>query len=160
MKKFLAIAGSILLAVLLAFTTVFLVLKSKQGDRETSAFVTDTINSISDGWHARELVARAEPGLIKAMSSHGQTLSELFSVYRKLGNLTTAPDCHLKDTSQFEGTTDSYITASYSCEAEYDNGHATILITLRHGKTDTAWKVYYINVSSPYFSEIGYQPSK
>jgi hypothetical protein len=151
--------GGLLVAGAIAAAVVFSGAKDKDVERETSGFVIETVNAISGEWNPQELIDRAEPGLIDAMASQGQSVSDLFAVYRKLGALQSPPACRLKDTSQF-GAADSYTTASYSCEAQYDNGSAALLITLRRGKARPEWRVYYLNISSPYFSQLDYQRTK
>lgn len=158
--KFRMIAGCLLVVGIVAAFIIWSGKKEKEIKAQTSAFVTETVTAISKDWNPDALARRAEPGLIKAMASQGEGIEDLFNVYRKLGNLKDDPDCRLKDTSSFNGAAGSYTTVSYTCNAEYDNGPATLLITLRRVDTRKDWKVYYINVSSPYFSELNYRRTK
>jgi len=153
MKKTLIIFTILLI---LGGATYFVVMLHLKTQREATAFVVDTVNAMSEKWDAQELVRRADPGLINAMASQGQGVGELFDIYRKLGNLKTPVECHLKDTAEFE----DYTSASITCDAEYDNGPANFLMTIRRGKTESDWIVYYINVSSPHCTEQGYQRTK
>ncbi len=150
----------IVLAVAAMAIVFFLGAGDKGMEQETSGFVTETVEAISHTWDPQELLTRAEPGLIKAMASQGQGVRDLFAVYSKLGALKASPSCRLKDTAQFKGTADHYVTASYICAAEYANGPGTLLLTVRRGEADSVWRVYYINISSPYFSELHYPRTK
>lgn len=149
----------ILLSAAIAAFIYFSGRKEKAIIDETQPFVEDTVVAISDGWNPAALVSRAEPGLINAMAAGG-SVQELFNVYSTLGSLQKAPDCNVKDTSQFQGTADKYSTVSYTCDVSYQNGPATILITVRKPEDGSEWKVYYINISSPYFSSEGYRRTK
>jgi len=124
----------------------------REMERQTVSFAAETVTAISDGWKPELLTERAEPGLIRAMASQGQSVGELFRIYRKLGASTSPPECRFKDTSQFGTGDHSYTTATVTCEGQFDNGPATFLLTLRQHQDSEDWKVYYINISSPKFS--------
>lgn len=160
MKKFLSAAFLLLITGAIAVAVYQSHERNKQIEQETSDFVTDTINAISEKWDAHALVKRADPGLIKAMGSQGQSVFQLFDVYRNLGVTKSPPNCALKDISTFESTSGSYTSASYNCDAGYENGQATVHITIRRGKSEDDWRVYYLNVDSPLFRELNYPRTK
>ena len=153
------IAGTLLIAVGITAFIVASGKKEKAIEAETSSFVAETVSAISKDWNADALVSRAEPGLIKAMASQGESVYELFKVYSKLGGPKSDPDCHLKDTSE-SGASVVYTLASYVCDGEYEHGSATLNLTVRRDNSGGDWKVYYIRVESPYFAEIGYPRTK
>jgi len=154
------ISGSLLIIGAIAALIYLSGRKERMIEAETLPFVEETVEDITHGWNAEKLVSRAEPDLIKAMTSHGQSLYDLFAIYRTLGRVKSDPDCHIKDTSQFYGSSNSYITATYNCEVEFAKGPATVMLVVRRAEHSKDWKVYYINIASPYFTEEGYNRTK
>jgi hypothetical protein len=147
MKQFLKVSGIILLIIAVIAACVYLNFNSVE--KETAIPVTDCVNAISAHWDPAELKERADPGLIKAMSSQGQSVEELFKVYSKLGKPLDTAHCTLKNT-----TNGTYTSATYDCEMTYENGPATITITIRKKDDQKDWQIYYINIKSPFFMKL------
>ena len=102
MKKLLTIILLLILAGGIGFAVWHSIEKNQAIERETSDFVTETIGAITESWNPHALTSRAEPGLIKAMTVQGQSIDDLFRVYRNLGSPSAAAECAVKNTTQFE----------------------------------------------------------
>lgn len=129
----------------------------QQQDKEVAARETaaiETVAAISQGWSIDVLKARADPGLIKAMSSQGQSAEELLKIYSVLGNLKSAPECKEKNKGSFTKSEEKHTSYSFDCKAEYEKAPAVVSITLQKSDSETEWKIYYINVHSDIFGEV------
>lgn len=129
----------------------YLFLSSGKLEKETSGIVVEDISAISEKWDAEALKSRADPGLIKAMASQGQSAEELLKIYSALGNLKQPASCKFHATQAFMKGGVSHTTVSYDCSADYDKGEAVISLTLIKGDNETKWLIYYINIHSDVF---------
>lgn len=121
---------------------------------ETNPIVVEAVNAISESWNGEALRARADPGLIKAMASQGQSAEDLLHIYSVLGKLKQQPDCKVHNTGSFMKGGERHNTISYECAAEYEKGPAMVAMTLSKSETATKWFIYYINIHSDAFAEI------
>lgn len=110
------------------------------------------ITAISDKWDADELKAWADPGLIKAMGSQGQSAEMLMQIYSALGQLKEEPECTVHTTGSFMKNRERHSTISYQCDATYEKGPAKVAITLSKAESAAEWQIYYINIHSDVFA--------
>jgi hypothetical protein len=151
MKKVYAL---LFLTVLVLAVAAYWSFSSNDLEKETVAIAIEAVEAISESWDAEELKARADPGLIKAMSSQGQSVEQLFQIYSVLGKLKQEVDCKVHTTGSFMKGGERHTTISYECGAEYENGEAVVFITLKRAESATEWQIYYINIRSDTFSNV------
>jgi hypothetical protein len=144
----------VLIIVLLAGTAYFLSGRKSSEEIETESVIVNAIMAISDKWDAEELKAWADPGLIKAMGSQGQSAEQLMEIYSALGKLKSAPVCKVHTTGTFMKGGERHHTVSYDCAGDYEKGPASISLTLSKSESATEWRIYYINIHSDVFGEI------
>ncbi len=142
----------IVCAALLGGAAFYFANKGDSMEKQTATIVVDAVTAISDGWDASELKAWADPGLIKAMGSQGQSAEQLMRIYSVLGKLKEAPECVVHTTGSFMKNQERHHTISYDCSAEYEKGPAKISITLSKAESATEWQIYYINIHSDVFA--------
>lgn len=139
------------LVVVAACAGAFLFSCTGKLEKETAGIVVADISAISEKWDAATLKSLADPGLIKAMGSQGQSAEELLKIYSALGKLKQPAECKFHATQVFMKGGVEHTTVSYDCAATYDKGEAAISITLIKGEGETKWLIYYINIHSDIF---------
>lgn len=127
--------------------------KGESIESQTAHVAEDAITAISDGWDAEELKAWADPGLIKAMGSQGQSAEMLMQIYSALGKLKEKPKCVVHTTGSFMKKSERHNTISYECAVSYEKGPAKVAITLSKAQSAAEWHIYYINIHSDVFAD-------
>ena len=127
-------AATLIVILAIGVALAVLVLKGREFDAESKAFVDEAVPSITASWSAEALLARATPELRANVDA--DKLRSLFASFAWLGHL-----------QQYEGSAgeatilliigrgDS-VSAAYLARARFSNGEAAIRIVLvrRHGK--------------------------
>jgi hypothetical protein len=141
MRKVLMLLGTIaLIGVVFAAFGVFRVFAA---DRESRAFVDDTLPRIVDGWDDRNLLAIATPELQQPGTR--DELDRVFAMYRKLGRLLHVEPATGQATLTYT-TRGRGIIGQYSANAEFENGPATISLIVV--KSQDKWLIQRIQVTS------------
>lgn len=144
----------VLMVVAVLAGVFFYVESSRKTDKETTSIAEESIAAISARWDVEELKRRADPGLINAMASQGQSAEELVKVYSALGPLKSPPSCHVRTTGQFMKEQKPHSTISFECMGNYEKGQAVISLTLSKADEEEKWVIYYLNIHSDVFGEI------
>ncbi len=146
------IIALVLSAVMLGAVAFFFASRGESIESQTAKVVVDAVTAISDGWDVAELKAWADPGLIKAMGSQGQSAEQLMQIYSALGKLKEEPECSLHSVGSFMKNRERHSTISYNCAASYEKGPAKVVITLSKAESAAEWQIYYINIHSDVFA--------
>lgn len=146
----------IVLVVAAVAVAAFLIRQhTKEKDAEEIQVAVEAVSAISEHWNVDVLKARADPGLIKAMGSQGQSAEELLRIYSTLGALKQPPVCVVRTTGEFMKGGERHHTVSFECNAEYEKGPAAVSLTLQNSESAPEWLIYYINLRSDVFGDVG-----
>jgi len=150
MKKVFTILGVIfaVFLILAVIAAAIFIPRALKLNRDATTYIQGAVPQIVAHWNPQDLSDRATPELLKAAKSK-EELDRLFEMFSKLGALK-----HL-DTptgSVYCGAytgTGAYTVGTYTAEAEFEKGKATINIQLlRVGET---WKINGFRIYSDVF---------
>ena len=147
MKKLFAILGVIfaVIIVIIVIAAAIFIPRTLKLDREATAYIQDAVPKIVTNWNSQELVDRATPELMAAAKSRDK-IDRLFVIFQRLGSLK-----HLDKpkgtvgSSAFTGA-GTVTLGSYTAQAEFEKGEATIEIQLR--RVNGAWKTNGFHINS------------
>jgi hypothetical protein len=137
-------------------------------NKEAAAYIADNLPKIVDRWDAQNLVDRADTALIAGGATRRRQFDEMYAKFQKLGALK-----HL-DTPEGGGAFSGAFTVkgmyppitmgSYSVQADFEKGHATISIWLVRVDKEwkvfgKKWKVHGFDINSDVFLPLKDQPS-
>lgn len=145
----------VLVLVVVAVAAFLIRQHTTKTDAEEIQVAVEAITAISESWNVDVLKARADPGLIKAMGSQGQSAEELLRIYSVLGKLKQPPVCAVRTTGEFMKGGERHHTVSFECNAEYEKGPAAFSLTLQNSESAPEWLIYYINLRSDVFGDAG-----
>jgi hypothetical protein len=149
MKRILAILGVVFLILLVALG-VFIVRVAATGsklDASSKAFVDETVPQIVGTWSADNLIQHAAPQLLQATSE--DQVQELFRGFAaKLGPLVQYEGCKGESNTSVTTQSGRVVSARYTAQATFQNGKATINLTLLQN-TSSTWSIVEFYVLSP-----------
>jgi len=145
MKKLFIILGScfVLLLVIAGIGIGLLVKKGSDADTQSKAYADKAIVDITSTWDKQQFLDRSSPEL-KAVMTDPRQVDELFAVFQKLGHYQSHQISD-KGGSKFVAIAGqgASVTATYTAEAHFENGPATINIDLiKHGDQWQILKFY------------------
>lgn len=149
MKYVYALIGFIIVAA-----AGYFYFRDSRNEQAAVALAGEYIELVSREWNAGTLKELADPGLIKAMASQGQSAEELLNIYSVLGKLKGSMHCRFISTSSTIKGGERHVMDSFECRGEYDKGPAVVSLTLIKADSAQQWLIYYINVHSDVFGEI------
>jgi hypothetical protein len=139
MRKFLLYfgAGAFALLVLIVAGVGVLIWKGSGLDGESKAYVDAAVPAITAHWDRNALLDRAGPEF-RAAATPDQ-VANLFENFARLGPLIHYDGATGQANLFYSAGKGSQITAVYEAKARYENGEATLRLTLR--KRDGAWTI-------------------
>ena len=151
MKRFL----KIILATLLLLVAIigYISWRYSQSSKNTSAFVEQLVTDVSKDWNPETIKEHTHALLAEQMAREGQSWEDYFLIYRKLGALKSNT-CKLLNYGSFAGLSGSYTRANFTCSAIYENGGATINLSVQQADHDGSWQVAVFHITSPMFIKI------
>lgn len=130
-------------------------------EKDTQTLASQMVKSIVTDWNISELDEHKHVTLKAALRENNETLEDSFSIYEKLGKANRLSRCELKpNTASLIGNMGGYKLADYTCDAEFKNGDATILISLRKddpekkGDPENDWEITTFRIRSPFFARM------
>ena len=133
---------------------VYFSLGGNDVEKQTAVIAAKDVTEISESWNGQTLKDMADPGLINAMTSQGQSPEELLKVYSALGKLVAPPECKAKSNSTTIKGGKQHVMIGFECPASYQKGEAVVSLTLTKSESETRWLIYYINIRSDIFAEV------
>ena len=148
MKKFLLVLGSIFLALLVlgALGVGFLAWRGNALDKESKAYADAAIPAIITTWLDKALLDRASPEFNQTTNA-----VQVYQLFRQcessLGRLQKCEPAQGQAAIFVTPQTGERITAKYTAKARFDNGEATITLSLiKHGDQ---WQIAGFHVDTP-----------
>jgi hypothetical protein len=148
MKKFLLVLGSIFLALIVlgALGVGFVALQGNALDKESKAYADVAIPAIVTTWLDKALLDRASPEFSQATNA-----VQVYHLFRQcestLGRLHKCEPAQGQAQIFVTPQTGKRITAKYTAKAQFDNGEATITLSLiKHGDQ---WQIAGFHVDPP-----------
>jgi len=148
MKKFLIILGSIFLALIVlgGLGIGFVAVQGNALDKESKAYADSAIPAIITTWLDKALLDRASPEFNEATNA-----VQVYQLFRQcessLGRLQKCEPAQGQAQIFVTPQTGKRITAKYTAKAQFDNGEATITLSLiKHGDQ---WQIAGFHVDPP-----------
>lgn len=151
MKKALAIAGGILVVLLLVaggFVT-YIAYQGRALDASSKAYVEANVPPILSSWSKDELLRRASPQLVKVLGEKPGQADQIFRKLSKLGAMREFGGVKGESNRAYNPRDGAITTASYVATAKFENGNARIDVRLVRAANE--WRVLAFNVNSPLF---------
>lgn len=122
----------------------------RSGIREKSmAFAMETAGAVTANWNRALLDRVADPTLAGQSAAMGNPHALDFPHFARLGARVSDLSCTLGDYATFKDETRNYISANYSCDAIFEHGNASVLLSVMRNKDEAPWRVGYFDVVSP-----------
>jgi hypothetical protein len=115
-------------------------------DKESKAYAESAVVSVTSHWDPQALDKLASPTLTHAASA--DQMRSMFDWFSTLGPLAASKGCTGSSAVFASVGQPSRTTAQYICEARYQQGTATVQLSLI--KTDKAWMVEGFRVNSDF----------
>lgn len=116
---------------------------------QSQPFATQFVGSVTMHWNRAELDRQADTNLAAQVRNSGIARPLDFAYFAQLGARTSEVDCKLYDYTTFKDDTRNYISANYICAAQFEQGAASILLTVMRDKENAPWRIGYFDVASP-----------
>lgn len=151
LKMVLAVIGGIFLVLVIGIGSCVasLAVKVPGLNEESQAYADETIEAVCTDWDQSALEERLSPEFWEVTDD--ADLDKLFEIVGKLGPLESFETSRGEANIQRFLGQEERVTAVYHAEAEFDEGPATITLTLI--KHDDEWQVAGFNVNSMVFFE-------
>ena len=151
MKKALAIAGGILVVLLLITGGLvgYLAYQGRALDLSSKAYVEANVPPILSSWSKGELMKRASPQLVKVLDEKPGQADQIFRKLSKLGAMREFGEVKGESKLAYNPRDGTITTASYVATAKFENGNARIDVGLVRAANE--WRVLTFNVNSPLF---------
>lgn len=121
--------------------------------REKSmGFAVETASAATAGWNRAALDRVADPALASKSAATGNPHALDFAYFARLGGRVSEFSCTLGDYNTFKDETRNYISANYTCAAQFEGGNASVLMSIMRDKETAPWRVGYFDVVSPALS--------
>ena len=147
MRKFLVWFGgfSVLVVVLVIGSVAYLVYLGSGLDKQSKEYADTAIVAITSHWDPAELSSRAAPQLLRTVSQ-GQLLS-MFTWFGHIGKLVKYIGSKGSSTVFASIGGNDSTTATYVCAGKYENGDASVNLSLT--KVNGDWRISGFQVNSP-----------
>ena len=144
MRKFLYIVGAstVVLVVAACIGIAVIVVKGRELDAESKAYVDNAIPAVAAHWRKQDLLDRATPELRRSVTP-GQ-LQALFENFAQLGRLVDYQGAKGDANMAYFTGSGASITASYVAKARFENGNVIFRILLK--KQDDHWLIHGFHV--------------
>ncbi|WP_156180878.1 hypothetical protein [Desulfovibrio sp. TomC] len=149
MKKFLAIVGGLFLALLL-ITAIFFGYAAYNGsklDASSKIYIEENIPTILSTWSKDTILKLASPQLIETIENNQTNIDLLLTKSATLGKFQKISDIKGDSNTSFTTQNGSVITSRYAVQAKFDNGEATITVTLI--QLSGQWRLLGLFINSP-----------
>jgi hypothetical protein len=149
MRRLFYTLGAVSLVIVLGIGGLigFAAIRGSGADAESKAYVDQAVVDISKNWDQEQLLRRASPGFMKAVSP--QQISVLFDQLSKFGPLIHYNGANGQAISFFMLGSGYSVRAHYDAMATCQNGNARLRIDL--SKNDGRWMIdsFYVDLSPP-----------
>lgn len=149
MKKILIAFGILFLVLIIVGGGLisYFVYQGSKLDASSKAYVDENVPKIVSGWSAQNLIDRASPELLRAVTPIDA--AKLFQKLSSLGSLRKYQGSKGQATFSYTSQDGKVISASYVAKADFAKGEAEINLKLiQH---NGSWQVLSFYVNSPIF---------
>lgn len=146
MKKALMVIGGFFLAIVVLLSAFFayVAVTGSGLDKESKAYVLETVPVICSSFDPATFNRYASPELLKTASP--EEMAKLFVWFRQLGKFKGVMDASGDSNISITTGSGKVVTAKYLAKVEFETGPATIEIVLI--KRDDGWKYRLFKINS------------
>lgn len=151
-KLFIGLGTVFASLILVALTVTFYIsVSGMMFDRSSATYAEEAATAIIANWDPKEMEQRSHPQLLQTINERGG-VEKLFSAFRKLGALESAPECRGESYSRYFASLDRMVTAVYACKAQFRTGPAIAKLELFYD-ANKGWEIAGFYVDSAVFRQ-------